>query len=485
MRLPFGEYRPDVSDAYGEHSQRIENVFPRGDGYGPVRDLSVFTATLPDACRGSFVALDDDETVAIFAGTVSQLYKLNNSTLEWDEVSGEDYVLPTYDQWQFAQFGSHVLATQQNVALQVFTLGSSTTFADVSGSPPRARYISIVNEFVVLSGLVTTPYRIQWCARSDITGWTAGVDESDFQDFGDGGTVRGVAGGEFGVVFQDKAIRRLTYAPGSPLIFTIDRISEEEGLRTAGALIRSGEHVFFLSSSGFHRITSGGSPIPIGREKFDRTFFEEWDSSKPHLLVGANDPNSTRVMWCYRSLNSEADGDLFDRILVYDWLLERAAVITEISGQYICSAAEPGVTLEGLDELGLGLEDLPKSLDDYIAQFGIRVSVYGPDNSLGFLTGDNLEAVLETAESGDGARRAFVRGARPISDAPSVNIAVSSRQRLGATISWSGASPMNAVGVCPLRQDSRYYRFRATVPAGTDWTYIAGVEPDVMPSGMR
>lgn len=482
MPIPFGPWRPDVSDLNAEHIRTAENVFPRGDGYGPVRAPTAFSEALGDQCRGAFVAIDDDATVAVFAGTGNALHKLDNTDVSWEDVSASAYALATYDNWEFAQFGLHVLATNQNNDLQYYTLGSSTDFAAVSGSPPRASHIAIVNEFVVLSGLLSEPYRIQWSARSDITGWSAGTNESDFQDFGDGGIVKGVAGGEFGYIFQDRAIRRMTYAPGSPIIFSIDRITEDVGLHVPGSLIRAGNNIFFLSASGFYKIDPAGGLVPIGREKFDRFFFDDWDDSRPNLLVGANDPNSTRVAWCYRSVDSTADENLFDRILVYDYLLDRPSLVTGIQGQFICSMAQPGMTLEGLDSLGLGLEDLPQSLDDYIAQFGVRLSIFNSTGKLAFLTGNNLRARLETAEMG-GVRRTFVRGFAPITDSESVEGHVKTRRRLGADESISSTGLMNLNGFVPLRKDARFWRLQATVPAGETWSFISAVEPDVVQSG--
>ena len=55
---------------------------------------------------------------------------------------------------------------------QVFDLTSSSAFADLGGSPPQARYIAMVGRFVVLSGLLSTPYRIQWSGLNATTTWT-------------------------------------------------------------------------------------------------------------------------------------------------------------------------------------------------------------------------------------------------------------------------------------------------------------------------
>src|SRR5690242_3537577 len=214
--IPLGAYRPDVTDYESGDTKNILNVVPRGDGYGPVPDLSSFTSALAAACRGIFYARKNDGTVSIFAGTSTKLYNLNNTTGAWTDVSasGGTYgALASSANWQFAQFNNFVFATQANDDVQVFDLTSSTAFAALSGSPPRAAYISVVNRFVVLSGIASpNVYRVQWSGLDATTTWTSGVSQSDFQDLADGGIVRGVAGGEQGIIFQDAAIRRMSYS---------------------------------------------------------------------------------------------------------------------------------------------------------------------------------------------------------------------------------------------------------------------------------
>src|SRR4051812_39809255 len=85
--LPFGEYRPDVSDFEGQASKNILNVIPRGDGYGPFPSFSIATSALISACRGAFYALKSDGSVQVFAGTSNALYQLDNTTLGWKPVS--------------------------------------------------------------------------------------------------------------------------------------------------------------------------------------------------------------------------------------------------------------------------------------------------------------------------------------------------------------------------------------------------------------
>jgi hypothetical protein len=355
--LAYGDYRPDVSDYEGEATKNILNVIPRGDGYGPFPSFSPYTSALPAACRGAFYALKSDGTVVTFAGTGTKLYKLNNTDFSWTDVSnsGASYSsLSASAQWQFSQTGNLVFATQANVLLQVFDLTSATAFSNALGSPPQAAYISVVGRFLVLSGLLSTPYRIQWCGLNNFnaaTSWDNVTAGADFQDFPDGGIVRGVAGGEAGIIFQDQAIRRMSYVPGSPIIFQIDRITQDKGLYAPYSIIRAGERIFFYAGQGFHKIEPGGIPEQIGREKVDRTFLADLDKGNLQLFVGAADPRSTRVYWTYKSV-SGATG-VYDKLLGYDFLLDRFFPVL-MTGEYLLGISQTGLTLENLDPLAPG-----------------------------------------------------------------------------------------------------------------------------------
>jgi hypothetical protein len=354
--LAFGDYAPDISSYKSQTSQAIYNVVPRADGYGPHQDLLAFTTSLPGPCRGYFYGRKSDGSVVLFAGTSTDLFTLNNTNYSWSKVSrggGPYNALSADANWQFAQFGDIVLATQQNEVLQAYAMSSSTAFANQTGSPPQAAYITIVGQFVVLSGLLSTEYRMQWCGLNDPTNWTAGVNQSDYQDFPDGGLVRGVAGGEYGVVFQDTAIRSMVYAPGSPVIFTLTRIADDLGLFAPYGIVRAGDKVYFPSTKGFQFIESGGLPQPIGKERIDRTFFANIDQGNLQLCLGFADPGNTRVGWAFKSINGAFAG-AFDTILLYDYALDHWTEITSIVGEYIASLAKPGITLEGLDAIAPG-----------------------------------------------------------------------------------------------------------------------------------
>lgn len=384
-------------------------------------------------------------------------------------------------QWQFVQFGNLVKATQKNAVLQTYTLGVSSTFADNAGSPPQASYISVVGRFLVLSGLLSTPFRIQWSALNDTTGWTSGVYQSDYQDFPDGGIVRGVAGGEFGTVFQDQAIRRMSYIPGSDLIFQIERIAQDQGLFAPYSIVRAGVYIFFHSAQGFFKIAPGGLPEPIGREKVDRSFFTDLDKTDLKLFIGVSDPRATRVFWAYKS-TSETTG-AYDKIIGYDYVLDRWFQI-DMSGEYLLGLSQPGLTLESLDTLSSSIDALAASLDSFAVATQPLIAQFSNAHRMGFFSGANLEATLESAEQGTDDDRIFVNGFRPITDAPSFYGSCSYRETQQDTPTSTVEIARNSrTGRCDMRRSTRYSRFKVRIPASTAWTFAAGVIPMVNTDG--
>jgi hypothetical protein len=283
-------------------------------------------------------------------------------------------------------------------------------------------------------------------------------------------------------VFQDASIRRLTYAPGSPVVFQIDRISEEKGIFAPLSIVRAGDRVFYISPDGFQVIAPGGYPQPIGKERVDRTFFADVDTGNLQLCIGASDPKGSRVYWAYKSLAGSSG--LFDKILCYDSALDRWSPIA-MTGEYLTTLAKPGATLESLDSISGSLDALSFSLDDVSTASLAQLSAVNGAHKLGFFTGTNLEATLVTAEKGGDGRRIFVRGFRPITDAATVYGSVSARETAQATESYGDETLVNAIGICPQRVSTRYARGKIRIPAGTSWTYALGVEPDVVTEGAR
>lgn len=353
--IDLAPYAPDLSPLGTGVTPTMTNVIPRGDGYGPFKSLTDFTQALPAACRGYFFARRSDGSIAVFAGTSTRLYILDNTNFSWTDASkgGAAYGdLVAADNWQFAQFNEFVIAVQVNTAPQKYTLNVGGAFADLAGSPPAAGSISIVNRIVVLSSLLTTPRRVQWSDLDAPEQWTAGVGISDFQDLPDGGVVNSTSGGDaFGMVFQDDIVRDLIYAPGSSTTFQIRKLAEQETLFGKYSIVSAVGRTAYLSAQGFKMRTGSGIPEAIGKEWVDQFFFADVDRGNLQLVIGGTDPTHTRFYWAYKS--GQGLAGLFDKILTYDWSMPpgKQWTILNVVGEYIASLAKPGLTLEQLDAI--------------------------------------------------------------------------------------------------------------------------------------
>lgn len=483
-KILFGDYLPDVASFDSPGTAIVKNVLPATNGYSPLKGIASFTGVLPARCLGYFSCVDDSNTVHIFAGTSTKLYKLNLSTRAWADVSKSgSYSVSTREYWSFAQFGSNVVAVTNGNPPQVYDLSSSTLFADLGGSPPQARRVSVIGDFLVLQGLTSNPKRIQWSALNDITGWTPGTDSSDYQEFPDGGFVRGVGGGEFGIVFQDNAIRRMIFNPVSPTIFDFNRISKDRGLYMPYSLAESHSSLFFYAADGFYRVDASGALSPIGANKINQTFLDDADLSDPRYLVGAADPSSQRVFWAYKSMDNASTAYL-DKCLIYDWAKDRWSY-AEISLEYISKSSPVSVTLESLDTIG-NLDALTVSLDGFIMQTQEALSAFNTAHQLGFFNGSTLEATVETAEGAIGeGQRMMTRDIAPIGDAFPAYVSIKTRSRLEDNQITSAEAVTGVRGYAPIRVSGRFMTGRVRIPAGEAWTYLRGIDVEASNEGFR
>lgn len=383
-RLAIPAYQPDLSDLDQGFTSSLANVLPRGDGWGPVASPEMLFQALPAACRGIFYARRTNGAVAVFAGTETKLYLLDNTTFAWDDVSqgaGTYAALAADAQWQFAQFGNFVIAVHGGEDPQVYDLSSSSAFADLSGTPPNAGGVAVVGRFLVLYDLTDNPYRVQWSGLNDVTNWTSGTGLSDYQDFPDGGPVRRVVGGEFGFVLHDLAIRRMVWVPGAEVVFEFSRISEDRGILANYSAVTASDRTFFLSSQGFVELGADGSLRPIGKERVDRTLLAEIDDAALHLVLAAADPDSSRVYWSYRTQATTTS--TYDHLIAYDYVLDRWSPPIEIEGEYLTSLAQPGLTLEALDLIAPGYTEISNAADNGSGLIRLTVG-----STSGFSTGD-------------------------------------------------------------------------------------------------
>jgi hypothetical protein len=135
-------------------------------------------------------------------------------------------------------------------------------------------------------------------------------------------------------------------------------------------------------------------------------------------------------------------------------------------------------------KIGGAIDSVTISLDAISVAAQTQLSGASSTNTIGFFTGSNLAATLQTAEQGDPLARVRVRALRPVTDAPAT-AAVVYRETLQASALTSSASSINASGICPVNISTRYARGQMSVPYGAAWTFASGMEPVISREGQQ
>lgn len=471
MQIPFGEWAPDIAELDTGVSAVATNVYPSVNSYRPVGGASVYSDALPATARGLFLAQRQSGASVAFAGTDATLQKLTDT--EWGEV-GSGYAVPTDELWSFAQFGTTLIATNITDGPQAINVESGSSFAALAGSPPAARFVDVIEDYVVLASLASDPFAIAWSDTNDAGEWSSG--NSGAQSFPDGGRVQNFSGAG-GLVIQESAIRQMIHSPGSPEVFQFNKIEQAKGTIAPRSVIKFGPAIAYLAEDGFWF-----DGQPIGLNKINRHFFSDVDQTRLFSVLGAFDPIRPIFYWLYKT----SDNDYYDRGLIYNWQAGRWAAL-ETSLTMIANIATPGISIDGLSSLYSSIDDIAISLDSRVWQGGRPVTgVIGTDNRLGFFEGANLEATLETGERQLApGRHAMVRSVRPLIDTASALVRVRKRERQADSATWGAESAMQVSGACPVRSSGRLHRFRVRVPAETVWSHAQGVEVIASPAGAR
>ena len=496
--IPFPDWAPDRSKFDMTVTGTATNVVPMAGlppdpatsgefgGYGPFPTIAPVSAALAAQPRGAIMVRDDSGDQHIFVGTTTKLYKYNTATLVFDDktTAATTYAVPTGENWSFDKFGLDVIATNKTDGPYVWTLGSSSTFLALGGSPPLARIVGVMGDFVFLGETSTQSRQLRWSGVNNDAFWTVRQRLSDYQIFPDGDPITGFVGFERGgLVFQRRAIREVIPALETDMIFQFRKTAEEHGCIAPSSIIRATDGVFYLSENGFYRY--GTPPVNIGNNRVNKYFFDDINVGDTLLVQGVADPRYTRVYWRYRS-SSHASATTTDKVLVYDYGLDRWSLINVVLS-WIIQSSLGSYNLDTMDSLG-NLDTLGMSLDDPALSASVPV-VAALDTSykLAFFTGGNMAATLQTGEPQmTPQKRTFVRGFRPVADASGTSGRIAVRDSHGLTQAWkASASASSVTGVIPARASGLLHKFELTIPASTVWTYAHGVEPDARGEGRQ
>lgn len=476
--VEFGEWLPDFMNLNNPGAVEALNVIPRASGYVPYMSLApVAGLVLPEVCRGAVTLTTRALDTRLYVGTVAALYVREGATFRsmWTSVINLN---PAF-LWQFVRYNDYLIALHPQAWPQLTDTSASVDFTDVGGLPPKAKVGAKIGEQLVLGNLeerdgTAQPQRIRWSGYGNIQlPWDSDpATQADFNDMpADGGEVMGITGREFGTVFQEKIISRMTYV-GLPKVFDIETVEQARGALCSGGIVNNGAVVYYIANDGFF-IWDGVSSRPIGTDRVNKYFRDRLNYGARARIVGTLDSDNECVQWAFPVGTSTT----LTEILIYSYSNNRWAH-AYVSVEYLVPS---GQRIISLDDLLDPLESYTVSFDDPSYTEGRpTLAGFNTGHAYGSFTGPSLEATMDTAEAtAPAGRRVEVSNARPLVDITESVVAVRTLKRdqlIGGDVELGPYIQQELTGECPILDEARYMRFRCNIPAGASWTHAQGVE---------
>lgn len=509
LPIKVASFTPDLPDFENPGSPNARNVLPRTTrSFGPVNGPAVYADSALDArCQGATAFLDPTGNAFQFAGDINDLYQFTSGA--WTKVSKPGgYTTPDELQWRWEYFNGLAIATNYFDPIQKWTLGASTAFADLGGSPPKARYMAAVRGFLMLAGtndgtFGQQPQRVWWSGAGNPEHWptpgTAAAAQalSSYNDLtGSGGWNQGIVGklgNADAAIFQEHAVYRVVFS-GPPNVFDFLPAEGVKGCPAPGSIVQVGGLAFYLGEDGFYAF-DGARSTPIGVDQVDKYFYADLDQEHLARICATVDPINKIVFWAYPG-RGNVDG-IPNHVLAYRWDLQRWSVV-DLELTFLARLLTIGYTLDELYTVkGYSFDGPPASTAPALpAPLGSRIwtggqvmlGLFDTHNRFNTLTGATLAASVESGEQQPfPGKRAFLTSARPWVDGLDVTpaVAIGRRERMTDDVQWTPAAAMNGYGICPQRVSGRYVRTRLIIPAGARWSNLVGLELEAEPRGER
>jgi len=471
-RVTFGEWLPDQPGVIGALTT-ARNCYPKAVGYGPFPQEVDYSDDAPQALTAAAAAKDTNSITSIYAAGTTRLFKLDTSDFSWDDISATTY--SGTSGWKFTQFGNSLIAANESNTMQFIDVMSGTTFANIAVDAPKAKFVTVVRDFVVSGYQTANKNRVQWSGINNEKTWTtSATTQADFQDVPDGGFVQGVTGGEFGLVLLERSIVRMSYV-GTPLIFQFDNIARNRGCFEPNSVIQWQGITYFLGDDGFYAC-DGQNLKNIGAEKVNRYFFNSLKESDLGSMSAAIDPINNLVVWGYPSVDTDY------RVLIYHIATGRWSY-SDSSATRVAPVSTPSITLEGLDAFSASIDALGVSLDSRNWLGGKLLLLGLKGSKLITFTGAAKTATIETSDIESPANQSMVTMIKPIVDNGTGSASVASRLQLNQTVSFPSVTAANSENRIGTRSYGRYHRVKLQ-PSG-DWTTAIGMDVDIQSAGTR
>lgn len=474
--IEFGEFLPDLPPLANPGLIQAQNVLPGEANYLPLPGPMPFSPSPFDGVPSGYISTRDNGIPAIsytFVGTPTSIFQ--NDGPDYTNVSrATAYATTSKNSWEFTQWGNDIIATNFDDLMQVITMGSPP-FADLAGSPPRAKHVATVQNFLVVGNTNdpidgNQPQRVRWAGIGTTTSWSVDpATQADFQDLrNNGGQIQKIVGGEYGLILQEKSIVKMYYV-GAPLVFQFDLLEDNRGCIAPNSVVKVGNNIAYLADDGFY-VFDGQQSIPISEGKIVDTFFRDLNRGYLNRISVALYPRQNIICWSYVSLFAQVEG-MPDTILFYNYAPNSKTrwAFASINSYLLLNPISIAYTLDGLDAVSTNLDTgIIFSLDDPI-WMGELDSLGTIDQNLfiNIMEGDALPAIISTGEAWlKQPNRTYISLIRPHIDSSEgiVSVQIGSRNNESEDISYGATYSMNVAGNFPVRANSRFLsaKFRIT-----------------------
>lgn len=492
-KVLFGEWLPDLPATDSPGVYEAKNVLPVDKFYRAYAPIAGAGTVLSARPRGGIGVTDTAGNAYLYVGTQATLQVRNG--LGWTDKSGAAYGTATNDYWRFVQYGTQAIATNYADVPQAISVGSGGNFAALAttGTAPRARQVGIVNQHVVfgdtneaVNGVV--PYRLQWGRIGHPEEWpVVGSADALAKQAGEQflpasrGAVKGIFGNDqFGIVFQQRGISRMTYVGGN-VVYQFDEYESTRGAEFPNAAVPVGDGVFFVAADGFY-YTDGVTVTPVGAGKFDRYFTDAIDTSYKDRVYGGLDKQRNLIYWIYPT--TTATGGRPNRIIAYNYRENRAAR-AEDEIECLVAGLTTGVTLDALDTYFSSIDAVTPPLDDPYWQGGNGIlTAFNSTYQLGIFGGTPGTATIESQEVElNPGLFTDIGGVKPIVHSNSaVTVSLGTRNTVADSVTYTAEmTPTIRTGVADFRSSARLARSRIKVTG--DFPAAQGVYFQQQPAG--
>lgn len=482
--IEFGEYLPDQPQFNNPGVNNATNVYPSEIGYRPFPSFQSYSNAAESRILGAIFLTDTENNSYGYAGAAQKLYQLGATLTDVSKVGGYSSLTTI---WEFCYFNGDVIATNYLNPVQKIDLGAAN-FADLTGSPPKAKRCAVVGKFVVLGDIDDTsdgqvPNRVHWSAFNDSTGWTPGTNQSDFQNIEGYSQVRKIVGGDYGVIFMDRSVWRMDYI-GTPDVFSFTNVQPERGTPYPGSVVSYGRYIYYLSGDGFYRLVDGSYSEPIGSGKVDKAVIDAIDPAYPDRVTASIDPKR-KLYICFYPGSGASNGNP-NVAVAYHWPTGKWSTLDPNEDiEFVFYGGTFTLTLEELDAYG-NLDTLAYSLDSPVWQGGADIlSGFNTDHELGYFNGTALSAIIDTSEiggdevTGESYVRPYVEG----DSGTTVTVQIGTRSSLTTAVSYGTATSLDSDGKANVRGNARYIRARFNISGG--FTLATGFDSDIRFYGMK